>query len=585
MRKYFGRKSQWLCIILYILGLVLCTIVNSTPVSHTIVEAVGGTSKDRWYLYIPRLCLTVALDFTLIFAIAYSRLTFNSVHEYWHNNYESFKALFRNKEIFNKRNAIIFIVLLIVSFIGFFALLRANVTYVDDIRRNIETYYDWGNNYGRWGTALINLIIQGGYTLGDRSPLNQIIAIICLVVSALILSLVMTRLFKKDKIGSLSIIASSTVIFTPYFLQCLSYKYDSVGMGLSVLAAIFPFLALGNRKFFLWLSCISLVTMCTFYQSSNGIYIIMVIFIGFIDYCLNIDRTISDIIKFYVESALAFLVAMILFYFFILPTGFDPITEHTAISIGSNVIKNIGLYFRCLFYDFNTTWKIIVLLLVIASSVVMMIKTKRSKFFTLCLLVLMLVIASILSYGAFILISDEGFGDRGRYLYCFGFLLAVLANISVMSEKLSLGIPACILAWIFFSYASAYGNALSYDRDYTDFMEKQVISDINEFFIGEEYPELKIVFTGDTNNLRPVEYLSSKYPITERMITGFLHYDGVEISSYWATRHFVYYDNSLSPERKNYDPDITEGKLIVQKRYYDIYFYEPDLVHVLFKKL
>ena len=584
MKKYFGKKSQWLCIVLYILGLAFCIIVNSAPVSHAIVEAVGGTSKDRWHLYIPRLCFTVALDFTLIFAIAYSRLTFSFARNYWHNNYENLKALFRNKEIYNKRNAIIFIVLFAVSFIGFFALLRANVTYVDDIRRNIETYYDWGNNYGRWGTALANLSIQGGYTLGDRSPLNQIIAIICLVASALILSLVMTRLFKK-KIGGLSIIASSIVIFTPYFLQCLSYKYDSVGMGLSVLAAIFPFLALENRKFFLWLSCISLVTMCTFYQSSNGIYIIMVVFVGFIDYCLNTERTIFDIIKFYAESALAFLVSMGLFYFFILPTGFDPLTEHTAISIGLNVIDNIGTYFRCLFYDFNTTWKIIVLLLVIASSIVMMIKTKRDKFFTFFLFGLVLVIASILSYGAFIFISDEGFGDRGRYLYCFGFLLAILANISVMSKKLILGVPACILAWTFFSYASAYGNALSYDRDYTDFMEKQVISDINEFFIGEEYPELKIVFTGDTNNLKPVEYLSSKYPITERMITGFLHYDGVEISSYWATRHFVYYDNSLSPERKNYDPDIAEGKHIVHKRYYDIYFYEPDLVHVLFKKL
>ena len=586
MRKYFGKRAQWICIVLYILGLALCIIVNSVPVSHAIVESVGGSNKDRWYLYLPRLCRTATLDFSIIFALVYTYLTFDAVHKYWCDNYKKLKSLFLDKKVFNKKNTIVFIVLLSVSFIGFFALLRANVTYVDDIRHNVSTHYEWGNNYGRWGTVLANLVIQMGYTLGDRSPINQIIAIVSLASSAIILSTVMANLFRKEKISVLSIFASSIVVFNPYFLQCLSYKYDSVGMGISVLLAIFPFLALGDRKFFLWLSAISLFFMCIFYQGSSGFYIIMVIFAGFIGYNLDKKKKLKDIIIFYVESAIAFIGAMVAFYILVLPLAFnDPYAGHTTISLGMNLIYNLEVYLRCILYDFNFVWKLLTGFVVITSLVTMMIKTARSRAITFIYFMLVLIVATCFSYGAYLFLSDEGFADRARYLYCFVIMLAIIANISVMSEKVILNLPACLLAWSFFSYASAYGNALAYDRDYTNFMEKQVLCDVNEFFSSEEYPELQVVFSGDTNNLLPVEYLIDEYPITERMITGFLHYDGVPISSFWAVRHFIYYDNTLSPAETNYEPNPEDGKLIVSKRYYDLYFHQPDIIQVVFKKL
>ena len=586
VKKFFGKKTQLISISLYVLGLVLCCIINSSLITNAIVDAVGGASKDRWYLYLPRLCRAVALDFTVIFVLVYTYLTFETVHKYWYDNQKKLINLFHNKGIFNKRIGIICVLLFVVSLIGFYALLRANVSYIDDIRHNVSTHYEWGNNYGRWGTVFANLIIQMGYTLGDRSPINQIIAISSLVISAIILSIVMTNLFHKEKITTLSICASSIVVFNPYFLQCLSYKYDSVGMGISVLLAIFPFLALGDRKFFLWLSAISLFFMCIFYQGSSGFYIIMVIFAGFIGYNLDKKKKLKDIIIFYVESAIAFIGAMVAFYILVLPLAFnDPYAGHTTISLGMNLIYNLEVYLRCILYDFNFVWKLLTGFVVITSLVTMMIKTERSRAITFIYFMLVLIVATCFSYGAYLFLSDEGFADRARYLYCFVIMLAIIANISVMSEKVILNLPACLLAWSFFSYASAYGNALAYDRDYTNFMEKQVLGDVNEFFSSEEYPELQVVFSGDTNNLLPVEYLIDEYPITERMITGFLHYDGVPISSFWAVRHFIYYDNTLSPAETNYEPNPEDGKLIVSKRYYDLYFHQPDIIQVVFKKL
>lgn len=584
MKKFFNTKSQFICIILYALGLVLCFVVNTQTVTQLIVESVGGNSKDRWYSYMPRLVKTLVLDFSFIFVLVYSRLTFTKVRQYWHNNFQAIKKLFCDKSVFNKRNGIILVILFAISFIGFFALLRANVEYIDDIRHNVSTHYEWGNNKGRWGIVAANLLVQMGYTLGDRSPIPQLIAILALDVSALILAIVFKEVFKQEKIKVANLVASSIVIFNPCFLQCLSYKYESIGMGISVLLAIFPFLVVNNRKLFLWVSSISIFLMCAFYQSSSGIYILMVIFWGFLRYCLSPEVTIKDVILFYVESAIAFAIGTVVFYCLVLNLSFnDPSEELTSIAFGVNVVRNIYLYLDIFIQGFPLSWKILIVLLILCAVMVILFETKRNKLITLILFTAVLVISSIMSYGAYIFL--ETFGDRGRYIYGFVFMIAVLANITVMSKKVLLCIPAGVLAWSFFTYASAYGNALGFDRDYTNFMEKEVLSDINEYFPAEKYPELQVVFSGDTNNLLPVEYLIKEYPITEKMITGFLHYDGVPISSFWATRHFVYYDNTLSPAPTNYEPDPRDGELVVENRYYNLYLHGDNIIQVVFKKI
>ena len=94
MKKFLSTKSQFICIILYVIGLVLCFVINTQTVTQLIVEAVGGNSKDRWYAYMPRLVKTLALDFSFIFILVYSRLTFTKVRQYWHNNFQAIKKLF-----------------------------------------------------------------------------------------------------------------------------------------------------------------------------------------------------------------------------------------------------------------------------------------------------------------------------------------------------------------------------------------------------------------------------------------------------------------------------------------------------------
>ena len=42
---------------------------------------------------------------------------------------------------------------------------------------------------------------------------------------------------------------------------------------------------------------------------------------------------------------------------------------------------------------------------------------------------------------------------------------------------------------------------------------------------------------------------------------------------------------STPKKETNYEPNPDDGRLVVSKRYYDLYFHQPDIIQVVFKKL
>ena len=76
---------------------------------------------------------------------------------------------------------------------------------------------------------------------------------------------------------------------------------------------------------------------------------------------------------------------------------------------------------------------------------------------------------------------------RPRLLKIAGIMAALIMLLLVFGmtaaegkKRFSLKIPAVVLSWIFFVFAFTYGNALSVQKDYTDFRTQLVISDLQE---------------------------------------------------------------------------------------------------------
>ena len=148
------------------------------------------------------------------------------------------------------------------------SIILADVAYIDDIHRIATGYSGWSGS-SRYISDFFAPFIHGSSKLADISPLTLIIAAAEIAVAGAILlkSFSATRKFTLWQILSLI-----PLCISPFFLQCLSYKYDAPYMALSVLFSVIPLL-FAKRKLPIFFTsvflCILGVSMT--YQASLGI--------------------------------------------------------------------------------------------------------------------------------------------------------------------------------------------------------------------------------------------------------------------------------------------------------------------------
>ncbi len=168
------------------------------------------------------------------------------------------------------------VILCAVFLLAMCAVFRANFNYIDDLGRTLQGYRGW-ENFSRYISTYLSVFVHAGRRLTDISPLPQIISVIWMAFA----SSIIIKLFSDDKkITIWNICAVVPMTLSPYFLECLSYKFDAPYMALSVLVSIIPF---GFYKFgcrvFVTVSVLGLLVMCMTYQASSGIYPLIAIFL------------------------------------------------------------------------------------------------------------------------------------------------------------------------------------------------------------------------------------------------------------------------------------------------------------------
>lgn len=137
--------------------------------------------------------------------------------------------------------------------IALFALLCGNIYYLDD----------WGSasrdtSWSHFSRYLSTFILSDLSTFGkgslDISPLLQILGVLFVVKSSMILIYLI-----RKKLDLLGIIASLPLGLSPYFLENLSYKFESVTMSIALFFAILPFLFQAQRRIFTVVSVVCLL--------------------------------------------------------------------------------------------------------------------------------------------------------------------------------------------------------------------------------------------------------------------------------------------------------------------------------------
>lgn len=165
-----------------------------------------------------------------------------------------------------------------ISLLALSALLRTGMTYRDDLWRAVDGYRNWylGNRYIN---DILSAMLHAGCKISDISPLPQILAVFIASIAAYLTILIFAD---GKRIGWLQITAALPRVLFPYFLVCLSYKFDAPYMALSVLAGTVPLLYVQNRaRSYFLASFLGTLLTCMTYQASLGIYPVLVLFLIF----------------------------------------------------------------------------------------------------------------------------------------------------------------------------------------------------------------------------------------------------------------------------------------------------------------
>lgn len=130
-------------------------------------------------------------------------------------------------------------ILMTIYTVGILAILRANFYYIDDIGRAFWGYRGF-HYFSRYIAEFGSIFLHGDAQLTDISPLPQLLAVGIMAISGTIVMHVITG---KDSFTWVEYIAMVPLCLSPYFLECISYRFDAPYMAISILSSVVPLLS------------------------------------------------------------------------------------------------------------------------------------------------------------------------------------------------------------------------------------------------------------------------------------------------------------------------------------------------------
>ena len=400
-----------------------------------------------------------------------------------------------------------------VYLLGILTIIRANFLYMDDVSRSVEggrMFYP----FSRYVIEFASIFVHGDTNLTDISPLPQMLAILILSISSVLLVYILCN----KKITTVGLLASIPLGLSPYFLECLSFKFDAPYMALSILASIVPFIFIARKKAFIFCSVVSLLIMCMTYQAASGIYPMIAVILCFKDWNGR-KKPDKEILSFLSIAAFTFCFAMSFYKFFLMKPVYDGYavnTMHPLSNMIPGILLNIKNYAKTINSDFGIIWKTgiaIICILFVTKSICTSLRKKTLSFLAS---VLVISVSFILSYGLYSMLSF--FPDFLRTLYGFGVFLAILCIYVVSDYKKVATISVLALNYCFLIFALSYGNAMADQARYAEFRIGILLHDLSNLYPDQDGEEIKFQIKNSIDYAPSIKNISKHYPVIERLV-------------------------------------------------------------------
>ena len=463
------------------------------------------------------------------------------------------------------------LILMAVFVLGISAILRANFYYMDDSPRAAMGYKQW-DYFSRYLSTALATLVHGGDYLADAAPLPQLLAMALMAVSGV---LILYTVFDRTAFSWWELAAVMCVGLNPYFLGCVSFRFDAPYMALSVLASVVPLLYRSRRPAaYILSSLLGILAVCTSYQAAAGIFPVLVIAIALRMW--NRRQPWRETVGFVLQSAAGWGLGLLFFKLVIMIPADAGYVANSLPPMGElipNFFANLKGYYDLIRADFKPFWLVLAVLMAVGFLLRSILGSRRNKAAAAAVTAGAFLLMGLVCFGIYPALATPVFAPRA--MYGFGILLAVFGITAAEGEKgIACKLPAAMLAWLFFVFGFTYGNALNVQKDYTDFRTELVIADLQDMAVFQSDEPVTVQLSGSIGRAPTLKSSLQNYQMLNRLVPETFA-GGDDLTQYGF---YCYYD--LRNVIWNPEMDLRELELPVVKdtMYYTI---RGDSGHIL----
>lgn len=377
-----------------------------------------------------------------------------------------------------------FWILFAVYAVGISAILRADFLYRDDFGRAAFGYKQW-DYFSRFLSTALATLVHGGDYLVDVSPMPQLLAMGIMAVSGV---LILYIVYDRTEFSLWELAALIPLGLNPYFLECISYRFDAPYMAVSVLAAVLPLLLRRRAAVaYIFASMLGILAVCTSYQAATGIFPMLVILLMLRMW--NGGKPLGEVFSFCAKSVAGYVLGILFFMLVLMrpaDAGYVSNSLPESTRFLTNAAENLLDYYELVQKDFNRLWLILTGLAALVFLIETVARSGRKKIWAAAVTAVCLLMMGLLCFGIYPVLAEPVVAPRA--MYGFGVLITIFGITAAEDRKILKKLPILVLSWLFVVFSFTYGNALNAQKEYTDFRIRLVIADLNEMeiFQGEE---------------------------------------------------------------------------------------------------
>lgn len=458
-----------------------------------------------------------------------------------------------------------------------FPIVLANVYYIDDLGRALNGSA-WTSN-GRPFAGFIMSLIEFGKPLADISPLTQFLSVLMLAYALVLWA---RKYILKENLY-VTICCLFLCIANPFFLENLSYKFDSLPMTLAVSLCLLAFSlpdSLSKKKEAV---CVGIAVMLTLslYQAALGMYLCFIAIESMVG--LVTKKDLKYLIKKMLFRGVVIGGASVLYKItiaqrFVGKDGYNAVHSQMILPVNYENIQII--IYNCLsFFDLIKEYvysipiggKVVISLVCIWALVLIFtsyVKYHRShKIGSAFFLLLSICIIIFGSFLPLLLLKVPIIAPRTLISACsitlwIGLLITYLSHKKKIVTLLF--VPMIVFA---FSYSYVYGNVLHKQSEGNIFIAKLINVDLSQLNYNGNIKNVTII--GNAPETKEYQFESKKYPLMKRLVPIYMR--GGWFWGYKILDNYSFNKYNWEEEKKADKSFIETQKAVRENSIYEIY--------------